>query len=731
MSRFRWTLLAGLALALSSSMDAQVNSVTVAPPLGALTPPASATFLSPNRKYKLVLEEATLAPTSGPRTVQLNASVVEEVGQNRVVHWAASFDGPPLQSSFSAPDAILSNDASFFVLIGSNGGHVWLCTKDFQRRLDIGGQSTSSGLFLTLPENLVFVDTLKGEKVVRVWLRDKNSWEAFRISTGEKVWITPQIAADWNARTRLEVLDLLHADKRERLRRRISKISAPVAKLAGAGLGSAAVPPRHVHYEFLTLQRKSEDRHWVEEVALGESSRLQPLGAFTPWQPFAISGSDDDRIRGDWLLAMWDKIITNGMRPFSREWIEEIPRFNLGKVSGKVRFALPLNIYPSSKLSVLHVHLIKEGASESAEHLSGSMESGASTKEADVICEASFSFGTVLPGAYRLKAIWDKRAPFVNDKDAGPGDYEGELAQTIVVTAGGSVSNLVLECTNRVAGGEAYYQADQWIATNWRAGRISRFTFFADSEGRMDIMTRPASDWIVRTNLHDLKDDIQMATIGLRTEKKVSGQELQHGDELVITLRRTSERARQFLPPPQLVIKDEHGCVYPSKSVRDGDLIGYTFWIFPRSAPAWRIVISQKEPWVDLETRTLHLEAQTIFDAAVTNLVRVAARELPVRRLPIELDLGDVVMKVAFAGIEFRSPSIAARFFENGKENDAWQILEARVADVHGNFIGAREMCRAEKNVTIVGRVGKGPGAPKTLPFEFSVPRDTTELSAR
>jgi hypothetical protein len=696
-----------------TATQAQVRSWRIHPTIPAPPPaaPTSRTFLSANRKFKLILEEATLAPISGPRNMPLNASIVEEAGNNVVTLWAASFNGGPVQF-YSEGELIVSDEGDFFVAAKRNGGEVLLCTKDSQRRLDTSTKFTelNAGLFLTSPERLVDVDALDGQKVIRIWSRDENAWEAFRISDGTKISITPAIAAKWTEATRDKVLDLMYADKREKLRRRVGGISAPLARLARVGSGTNVSTVREIHYEFITQQRKPEDRHWIEELAFGENENIQtgrgfPATMFWPWFAggYTFFESDYARLRGDWLLAIWDKKLTNGMRPMVGESEINLPRFYLGKVSGRVRLPVPLNVFPTTKSTILHVHLIKEGAKHSTERLVGTLAPAAQSREIEVMEDVWFKFGTVLPGTYRLKVVWDKRSPFSNTDAPGPGDYEGTLSAPIVVTAGANISNLVVNCTNRAREGEAYYRADQWLADNWRAGKIARFTYAADPEGRVDILTRPASDWIVRTNGFDIKAGVGIATIGLRTPKNVAGEELQHGNELVVALRRATEWSRQYLSAPELIVKDEHGCPYPAKAVRDGDLITYTFWNFPRSAATWRIIAQSHEDVLR------HIPAATAFDVIVTNLVQTAPHHLPIQQLPAELNLGEVTMKIAFAGLDFRSPSVAATFFVDGKENTDWQITEARVVDVHGNFIGAREMCRAEDSVILIGRVGKGP----------------------
>src|SRR3954466_16301898 len=197
----------------------RVGSTMAAPP----TAPGSRTFLSPNRKFKLVLEEATLPPISGPRTMTLNATIVEEVGNNIVTRWAASFDWEPVQFC-SDGDLIVSDDGDFFVIMKRNGGDVLLCAKDFRRRLATSTMFTgiNTGLFLTPPERLVASDVLDGQKGIRIWLRNEDNWVAFGLSDDAKNLVEPEIAALWHEATRDKVLDLMYANKREQLRVKVS-----------------------------------------------------------------------------------------------------------------------------------------------------------------------------------------------------------------------------------------------------------------------------------------------------------------------------------------------------------------------------------------------------------------------------------------------------------------------------------------------------------------------------
>ena len=191
-----------LVFALVTAALLEAQAFAAAPTAGPRAP-GSRTFLSPNRKYKLVLEEATLAPISGPRVVQLNASVAEEIGNERVTMWTTSFEGQPLQY-FSNADAIVSDAGDFFLLITGSGRDVSLYTKSFQRRLDsmTGGNSS---LFLTQPEKLVRIDTIDGEKVISVWSRDANQWEAYRARNGAPKAISPEVVTKWAEETRQDI----------------------------------------------------------------------------------------------------------------------------------------------------------------------------------------------------------------------------------------------------------------------------------------------------------------------------------------------------------------------------------------------------------------------------------------------------------------------------------------------------------------------------------------------
>jgi hypothetical protein len=54
------------------------------------------------------------------------------------------------------------------------------------------------------------------------------------------------------------------------------------------------------------------------------------------------------------------------------------------------------------------------------------------------------------------------------------------------------------------------------------ANFANRASHTRPTEGRIDILTRPAADWIIRTTSLESKARIEIATIGLRTPKNVA-----------------------------------------------------------------------------------------------------------------------------------------------------------------------------------------------------------------
>jgi hypothetical protein len=342
---------------------------------------------------------------------------------------------------------------------------------------------------------------------------------------------------------------------------------------------------------------------------------------------------------------------------------------------------------------------------------------GAADRNDDLIDESTFAFTTVRPGRYQVKAIWDKRAPFSDETNAGPGDYESALSKPIEVTAGGVISNIVLYCTNRVAGGEAYYNSDDALLRKSKeTGEVSQFSFVPDKEGRQDLFWRKAKYWIVATNTVASTNFAQLEAIGTTTYGTAPGSDIPHPDCLDLLLVRPSKNVHA---PTDVMIFDEHGCVYRNQfNFERKQSIRYTFFQFPRSSKMWRIV-GYSAPYYNNTPKYYE-----VFNYTVTNLVQTAAAELAPKDMPIQIDLGQVKMTVSNVSQDYLEPHIEAKFYEGGQPLMDWFVREAYACDADGNLINPREMCREQKSFRVIGRAGRN--EPRiTVPFEFVVPRTT------
>lgn len=687
------------------------------------------TFLAANSGFELTLDQPPQVPAN-PSEVTINATMSKATGDARKPLWTRTVKGWGVQY-IGARDVYVSDAGDFFLMWHTNGREVLLC-REGQTISLAGGTFDTNGLFVSSPEDIVAVDDLDGQKIVRIWDRDKNTWHVYRASDGEKVDVarSPEVIAKFNEATRAEILDRIFAARREALRRKVSQKAAPLAKIAAAAMGqNTNVVVSEIDYEFLTLLRNPDDRKWIEQLM--DDDHLPFFGGFyESGDETEYSQADIVWARADWLLAIWDQKAKRGMIDRSQSrWLAEAEaqRFNLGKIFGRIIFPTPVNLYTPSYSPragatnpLVRVRLIPiDKATAHAEQIQRAIWKSPERTE-DLFDEVTFSFATVRPGQYQLKVVWDKRWPFGDFENAGPGDYESALSPPIEVTAGGVVSNVVLFCTNRVAGGEAYYKADDVLRRKWKeTGEVSQFTFVPDNDGRQDLFWRKAKFWTVATNATANTNFARVESIGTATYGALHGTDIPRPDSLDVLLeRKPGGSTLKFDGASDLMIFDEHGCGFRQafyferkKSIR------YTFFQFPRSATTWRLV-GYSQPY-DRKASENHV----IFDYTLTNLTWNARRELIAKDLPFEIDLGQVKMKVTSVSHDSLEPHIEAKFYEHDQPTMDWFVREAFAGDAEGNLINPLEICREETAFRVTGYAGR---ADKTLkmPFEFVVPRE-------
>lgn len=693
---------------------------------GTATRMTARTFASPNGKIQLTLEETDATPMKYS-DLAIVASVWKQKGDTKDVLWTTNFKGSSVH--FLAPsDVIVSDEGDFFVLTIRSGNEVILYRKDGAISLKAARWSRSRQTFLSLAEHLTAVDTLNGQRIVRIWDRDFNAWNAFSVADGRTVSFEPAVADKWNEATRQGILEKLAARERERLRQKVGRMGGPLRKLANASVWTnSPVVLKEVDYEFLTLLRNPADRKWIEALLRdNENKGWRGPGGSPEKDLYVFEATDFYKARADWLLGVWDKKVKPEMAP-QEMWGDEgkLPRFALGKVRGTVKFATTINLFNKKSAGDFYIRLLPVDQADKAEPVAESeiAETIPNRPEADeeLVDEVAFNFTTVPPGNYVLKAVWDRHKP-ASPYSAGPGDYESAISKIITVTAGNVVSNVVLYCTNRVAGGESYYAMDEVIRQRWKeTGEYARFTFAADPDGGFDTFSRKAAFWIVRTNVAEATNCARVARMGLRTWKKPNGTQIARPDTLVVQFdRRAGEDVKKLTLPAGLNIVDEHGCVFEHKYfTKWKDSATFTFFSFPRADASWRLV------GYGSVTNAERLHGPLAFDYTVTNLVRTArATEPPAIALPQVVDLGPVKMTVSKVSEAYYEPEIEATFVEGFVPSFTWAIQEAYAVDQHGNFLRPTGMCREEKSFRVIGRAQNVQPKSASVPFEFAVSRE-------
>ena len=415
---------------------------------------------SANGKFRVVIE------TDGASAKELAASMVRIEGGSESLHWTTKipYFRPPMGF---APPIFVSDRGDFFVR-ASGLNEVTLFRKGPQTNIVTKTSRFQPFVYSQFPA----VENVRGEEVLRLWNSSHSRWDAFKVADGSEYHAAPEEIARWNEATRLEIIEKLEAARLQELRRKAARTWSPLRRLPGFG-PTNVVRPTVVDYAFLAMVRKAEDRKWVEELARNKTGRI--LGGIfsvvrAEWHDgYYFEETDYQRAQGDWLLGYWDQKVSDPMQHWQAAG--DAQRFVLGRVHGLVQLPMPMPIYQNATQATrLHIRLIPEKAEKEIKEERIAAEIGVKRATSrKKVYDVRFAFTTVLPGTYRLKAVWNKRGPLSNTNSAGPGDYESAMTAPFVVEAGKVFTNAFLNCTNRVAGGETYYSADAALAAWWVA----------------------------------------------------------------------------------------------------------------------------------------------------------------------------------------------------------------------------------------------------------------------
>jgi hypothetical protein len=705
--------------------------------------PTTKTFQSPNRRYRLVVEETDLTVRASG-SVKLTGTMVKIQGGTTTTLWRANFKGnniPFLRDS----EVLVADDGSFFAV--SPMERDWYLFKQDHDQIVVPTYAQrAQNVISSLDEGIMEMDRIENENILRFWSKDADQWVAYSVDREKSVKPTPELLVKWNETTRRHILERMARAKNDAMRKKIDSISPSLARVADAAI--PATDPnelRQVNYEFLALRRNPADRIWFEQAltrrfdptrtqfAMGPGTYfisngkivtvfMNAGGTFRNWsqRDDRLLNEDYEREVADWFLALFDKKIDRNKTRLSPGGSG--PLYNLGKVNGAILLPAPI----LGKQGTMRAYLVPDERAgktwDPAEiELITAPLRQVSEDQKDFPDEITFAFATVLPGKYKLKAVWDKRPHFTDEHAAGPGDYESDWLGPITVKAGDVLNNLHVFCTNRAGaiGGEMYYKADEIArAQKWEPKRDLSFSSFPpDPHGRAEISASKFSDWVVRTNSHAAARDTLERISFVTADKLTNPRSLPRPPKLaVMWWSGHFVNGQSAAPPASLRIIDEHGCAFAPDDTRSSRNASMAlFGAFPRSAATFRLVGYGPNG-----------KSEPLFDYTLKNRARAERQVLPKpTQLPITLTLGSVQLNIKKVTAPNLNGWMDALFTETGKETTAWWASEIIFADSDGNILDPAAMCREEQITRVLGRISRTSSdfPDESRAFQFEIPR--------
>lgn len=263
-----------------------------------------------------------------------------------------------------------------------------------------------------------------------LWLDWDNRWVAWRMNDGSLIKVSNELAKELNTAGRTYA------------RRLASTEDFAVASLA-----------------FLGRLRLREDRPLIEKwLRDGEfsSGSMQSSSSTSPVEYFAFTSQSHRRAEADRILARWDGNNSENVGfGYSNTYK------SLGTLKGSISLLRPpakgegsLRVYLISENvplaqwnSVRPEHYLIANLDSSYPHIfeSGKLRDGKLSKNVNFII-----YG-ITPGKYRLKAVWDKLAPFTMEDQPvckpSAGDFESTSSDLITIRKGVTTEGVSIDCT--------------------------------------------------------------------------------------------------------------------------------------------------------------------------------------------------------------------------------------------------------------------------------------------
>jgi hypothetical protein len=657
------------------------------------------TIQTADRQFRLVIEE--IDKTAGlpefddeEEELTLRATMLSGEGESEKSKWQTKLPGSI--GDYDDDQLLVSQDGTFFIALP--GAHADSHISQFS----IYTSNSVKRVLLALHDEresyrrewITEYERIGNKDVLRFWDEEKDRWLAFTLPDGNKFDATPQLAAAWEQFTRRKILDAVYQRKRERLRERAQAMVPRFQRLTSFLTRSeSTLELADVHYQFLLRRKNPEDRK-IFEAMLEKHEDRERIEFWSRWRSitdrYDFDKRDREREMADAILAEWDGKEAKGWS----KTLDPKPHL-LGRLDGIIKLAAPV----LTNAGLVYIHLVPDSKRNgkwtnevTAEHLVCSLVDPL-PEQSDLTDQINFSFRTISPGKYYLKAVWDKRHPDGNVIRAGPGDYESALVGPVVLKPGDCVTNFILICTNQIKGGEAYYAADAAAKRAWKIGDLSPANFpSADEKG--DYLSRPAREWFIAKNQSPSTNAprIVRLAVGPTTSMSWHGSRIEERTHSALKIY-ISDETKEVVPKlGRFEIIDEHGCRFRTGNSHD--------WIFE---PGWR----RSAVFVNYPraAKTFHLVAWNsetntptkIWDCTVTNLAPTNAVTLQAERLPISKDLGPVTLTVS--GIKIGNNDFRVEHklhLKDGSDAGGWKLLNRELTDSRGSKIAGHGICREE-----------------------------------
>jgi hypothetical protein len=249
---------------------------------------------------------------------------------------------------------------------------------------------------------------------------------------------------------------------------RLRNVTANLAKqLNVAGRAQALKAAKDYDFaaaslSFLGRLRIKADRplieKWLHDTEFSPGT-IQSSSSESPLEVFIFTSRSDRRAEADRILARWEgNNSQEGDRGFSDTYQ------SLGTLKGTITFPKP----PAKGEGSLRIYLINENVplakwdSVRPEHylianLGSSFpyifENG-QFRDGKLSTNANFIIYGITPGKYRLKAVWDKAAPFAKEDEPvykpNVGDYESTTSKLITIRKRVTAEGVNVECTHLI-----------------------------------------------------------------------------------------------------------------------------------------------------------------------------------------------------------------------------------------------------------------------------------------